>query len=282
MHRPVCTDGRFPVHMSRRWPSRPIYWTFIVDEHAMPYPSTRQPCWPPSLQTRRTPSWTSSRVPRHDADSRPGMDRHMRPALMLPLMLMGLLLGGCEQRQPTQADAPAAPARLVSSSGTGKASREGTRVVPVQSAATGTRPAPTDKAAGGVQPDEGALVLPSDPPVSDNPAPSSRTAGDVPLSHMQAQNRASATSAAIDDATALRLLKSNHCMSCHQLERKVVGPAFRDIGRRHAGQPDAGRQLATSILRGGSRNWGPVPMPPQPHVNDRDLKVIVDWILQQR
>jgi len=99
---------------------------------------------------------------------------------------------------------------------------------------------------------------------------------------MQAQNRASATSAAIDDATALRVLESNHCTSCHQPERKVVGPAFRDIGRRHAGQPDAGGQLATSILRGGNGNWGPVPMPPQPHVNDRDLKIIIDWILQQR
>ena len=99
---------------------------------------------------------------------------------------------------------------------------------------------------------------------------------------MQAQNRASATSAAIDDATALRLLKSNHCTSCHQPERKVVGPAFRDIGRRHAGQPDASRQLAESILRGENGNWGPVPMPPQPHVNDRDLKIIIDWILQQR
>ncbi|MBF1263497.1 MAG: hypothetical protein HXM44_09025 [Lautropia mirabilis] len=85
----------------------------------------------------------------------------------------------------------------------------------------------------------------------------------------------------MDDATALRVLKSNHCTSCHQPERKVVGPAFRDIGRRHAGQPDAGRQLAASILGGGSRTWGPVPMPPQPHVNDRDLKIIVDWILQQ-
>ena len=118
-----------------------------------------------------------------------------------------------------------------------------------------------------------------DPPASDTPV-SSSAAPDTGPPRTQAQAQASAPQA-IDDATALRVLKSNHCASCHQPERKVVGPAFRDIGRRHAGQPDAGRQLAASILGGSSRNWGPVPMPPQPHVNDRDLKIIVDWILQQ-
>lgn len=113
----------------------------------------------------------------------------------------------------------------------------------------------------------------------DTPA-SSSAAPDAGPSRPQAPDHASAPQA-IDDATALRVLESNHCTSCHQPERKVVGPAFRDIGRRHAGQPDAGKQLAESILRGGNGNWGPVPMPPQPHVNDRDLKIIVDWILQQ-
>ena len=113
----------------------------------------------------------------------------------------------------------------------------------------------------------------------DTPA-SSSAAPDAGPSRPQAPDHASAPQA-IDDATALRVLESNHCISCHQPERKVVGPAFRDIGRRHAGQPDAGKQLAESILRGGNGNWGPVPMPPQPHVNDHDLKIIIDWILQQ-
>ena len=133
----------------------------------------------------------------------------------------------------------------------------------------------------GGKPDKGTLVLPSDLLVSDDTfAPSSPAAPDAVPSRTPAQDKTSAPQA-IGDATALHVLKSNHCTSCHQPERKVVGPAFRDIGRRHAGQPDSGRQLAASILRGSIRNWGPVPMPPQPHVNDRDLKIIVDWILQQ-
>ena len=172
--------------------------------------------------------------------------------LLFPWLMAVVLLGGCDS-QP-----PAPPAGTGKPPASGQVARPDTRIATAQSAASETRSVSSDQAQEGGKPDEGTLVLPSDPPVSDDTfAPSSPA------------------------ATALRVLKSNHCTSCHQPERKVVGPAFRDIGRRHAGQPDAGRQLAASILGGSSRNWGPVPMPPQPHVNDRDLKIIVDWILQQ-
>lgn len=157
--------------------------------------------------------------------------------------------------------------------------RPDTRIATAQSATSETRSVSSGQAEEGGKPDEGTLVLPSDPPASDTPV-SSSAAPDAGPSRPQAPDHASAPQA-IDDATALRVLESNHCTSCHQPERKVVGPAFRDIGRRHAGQPDAGKQLAESILRGGNGNWGPVPMPPQPHVNDHDLKIITDWILQQ-
>lgn len=193
--------------------------------------------------------------------------------LLFPWLMAVVLLGGCDS-QP-----PAPPAGTGKPPGSGQVTRPGTRIATAQSATSETRSVSTGQAEEGGKPDEGPLVLPSDPPASDTPV-SSSAAPDTGPPRTQAQAQASAPQA-IDDATALRVLKSNHCASCHQPERKVVGPAFRDIGRRHAGQPDAGRQLAASILGGSSRNWGPVPMPPQPHVNDRDLKIIVDWILQQ-
>ena len=193
--------------------------------------------------------------------------------LLFPWLMAVVLLGGCDS-QP-----PAPPAGTGKPPGSGQVTRPGTRIATAQSATSETRSVSTGQAVEGGKPDEGTLVLPSDPPASDTPV-SSSAAPDTGPPRTQAQAQASAPQA-IDDATALRVLKSNHCASCHQPERKVVGPAFRDIGRRHAGQPDAGRQLAASILGGSSRNWGPVPMPPQPHVNDRDLKIIVDWILQQ-
>lgn len=193
--------------------------------------------------------------------------------LLFPWLMAVVLLGGCDS-QP-----PAPPAGTGKPPGSGQVVRPDTRIATAQSATSETRSVSTGQAEEGGKPDEGTLVLPSDPPASDTPV-SSSAAPDTGPPRTQAQAQASAPQA-IDDATALRVLKSNHCASCHQPERKVVGPAFRDIGRRHAGQPDAGRQLAASILGGSSRNWGPVPMPPQPHVNDRDLRIIVDWILQQ-
>ena len=193
--------------------------------------------------------------------------------LLFPWLMAVVLLGGCDSQPPTP------PAGTGKPPGSGQVVRPDTRIATAQSATSETRSVSTGQAEEGGKPDEGTLVLPSDPPVPETPAPSSATPDTGP-SRPQTQNHES-VSQAIDDATALRVLKSNHCASCHQPERKVVGPAFRDIGRRHAGQPDAGRQLAASILGGSSRNWGPVPMPPQPHVNDRDLKIIVDWILQQ-
>jgi len=193
--------------------------------------------------------------------------------LLFPWLMAVVLLGGCDSQPPTL------PAGTGKPPGSGQVVRPDTRIATAQSATSETRSVSTGQAEEGGKPDEGTLVLPSDPPASDTPV-SSSAAPDTGPPRTQAQAQASAPQA-IDDATALRVLKSNHCASCHQPERKVVGPAFRDIGRRHAGQPDAGRQLAASILGGSSRNWGPVPMPPQPHVNDRDLKIIVDWILQQ-
>ena len=193
--------------------------------------------------------------------------------LLFPWLMAVVLLGGCDSQPPTP------PAGTGKPPASGQVVRPDTRIATAQSATSETRSVSTGQAEEGGKPDEGTLVLPSDPPASDTPV-SSSAAPDSGPPRTQAQAQASAPQA-IDDATALRVLKSNHCASCHQPERKVVGPAFRDIGRRHAGQPDAGRQLAASILGGSSRNWGPVPMPPQPHVNDRDLKIIVDWILQQ-
>lgn len=194
--------------------------------------------------------------------------------LLLPWLMAGALLGGCDSRPP------APPAGTGKPPASGPVARPDAQTSPARPVTASTKPAPSSRNTEGTRPDEGTLVLPSDPPpVPDTPA-SSSAAPDAGPSRPQAPDHASAPQA-IDDATALRVLESNHCTSCHQPERKVVGPAFRDIGRRHAGQPDAGKQLAESILRGGNGNWGPVPMPPQPHVNDRDLKIIVDWILQQ-
>ncbi len=75
------------------------------------------------------------------------------------------------------------------------------------------------------------------------------------------------------------LATSKNCMSCHAVEKKLVGPSYKEIAVRYAGQKDAADKLATKIIKGGSGVWGPVPMPANAQVNDADAKRLVAWIL---
>ena len=84
-----------------------------------------------------------------------------------------------------------------------------------------------------------------------------------------------------DDPVA-KLLNANACIACHTLDKRVVGPSFREVAAKFAGDGDAAGKLAKKIREGGAGNWGNVPMPPHPQLSDADLKQIVGWILQLR
>lgn len=68
------------------------------------------------------------------------------------------------------------------------------------------------------------------------------------------------------------------CAACHQADKKVVGPSWKDIATKYRGQMSA-EALAASIKKGSSGRWGPVPMPPQAHVSDADLAALAAWVL---
>lgn len=78
------------------------------------------------------------------------------------------------------------------------------------------------------------------------------------------------------------LAQSKACMACHTIDKKRVGPAFKDIAARYAGQPDAAAQLATKISQGSRGTWGAVPMPSNPGVSEADAKKLAVWVLQQK
>lgn len=73
-------------------------------------------------------------------------------------------------------------------------------------------------------------------------------------------------------------LKKN-CMTCHAVEKKLVGPAYREVAARYAGQADAVDKLAQKVMAGGAGVWGPVPMPANPQVSAAESKQLVQWIL---
>jgi len=76
------------------------------------------------------------------------------------------------------------------------------------------------------------------------------------------------------------LAKKYNCLACHQVDKKVVGPAYKDIAKKYKGQSGAPALLAEKVKKGGSGTWGPIPMPPNATVPDADLKKLVDWILK--
>ncbi len=75
------------------------------------------------------------------------------------------------------------------------------------------------------------------------------------------------------------LAKKHNCLACHQIDKKSVGPAYKDIAAKYKGQNVAAK-LAEKVKKGGQGVWGPVPMAPNPAVPDADVKKLVEWILK--
>jgi cytochrome c len=75
------------------------------------------------------------------------------------------------------------------------------------------------------------------------------------------------------------LAKKHNCLACHTVDKKLVGPSYKDIAKKYKGQSVAA-QLEQKVKKGGQGVWGPVPMPPNAAVPDADIKKLVDWILK--
>lgn len=80
----------------------------------------------------------------------------------------------------------------------------------------------------------------------------------------------------------LQLATAKNCMACHAVATKLVGPAYKDVAAKYAGQKDAVEKLSAKVIKGGSGAWGPVPMPANPQVTPDEAKKLVTWILTQK
>jgi len=70
------------------------------------------------------------------------------------------------------------------------------------------------------------------------------------------------------------LAQKKNCLACHAVDKKVLGPAYKDVAAKYAGQKDAAK-----VVKGGSGVWGNIPMPANPQVTDAEAKQLVQWIL---
>jgi len=77
------------------------------------------------------------------------------------------------------------------------------------------------------------------------------------------------------------LARANGCAACHALDKKTVGPSWKDVAAKYKAEAKAAETLAAKVRAGGKGVWGQVPMPPQTKVSDADLKTIMAWVLAQ-
>jgi cytochrome c len=80
-------------------------------------------------------------------------------------------------------------------------------------------------------------------------------------------------------ADAQQLLKDKACLSCHQLDKKLVGPAYKDVAAKYKARKDAEAYLTKKIKEGSTGVWGPIPMPPNGTVSEDEAKTLAKFVM---
>jgi cytochrome c len=80
----------------------------------------------------------------------------------------------------------------------------------------------------------------------------------------------------------MALATAKNCMACHAVDKKLVGPSYKDVAAKYAGQKDAVDKLSAKVIKGGSGVWGPIPMPANAQVTPDEAKKLVTWIMTQQ
>ena len=85
--------------------------------------------------------------------------------------------------------------------------------------------------------------------------------------------------AALPALASEELAKKNACTACHAIDKKIVGPAYKEVAAKYKGDAKAEAMLIDKVKKGGVGTWGQIPMPPNSTVKDEDVKTLVKWIL---
>lgn len=75
------------------------------------------------------------------------------------------------------------------------------------------------------------------------------------------------------------LAKTSGCLACHATDKRLVGPSYKEIADRYRKDKGAEATMIQKVKAGGKGNWGDIPMAPNAHVKDADIKIMVQWIL---
>jgi len=90
-----------------------------------------------------------------------------------------------------------------------------------------------------------------------------------------------ASAQALDDKKANDLMVKSGCNACHSVDKKGVGPSYKDVAKKEKPKPNAAEAMFAKVRKGGAGEYGQVPMPPNPpdKISDADLKALIAWIL---
>jgi cytochrome c len=81
---------------------------------------------------------------------------------------------------------------------------------------------------------------------------------------------------------SLELATKSACTACHAIDKKLVGPSYKDVAAKYKGNAKAEAMLVEKVKKGGVGTWGQVPMPPNANVKDEDVKTLVKWVLSTK
>lgn len=78
------------------------------------------------------------------------------------------------------------------------------------------------------------------------------------------------------------LAKKHNCLACHAVDKKLIGPSYKDVAGKYKGDAGAEAKLVAKVKDGSSGTWGQIPMPPNASVPDADIKAMVKWVLSTK
>ena len=135
------------------------------------------------------------------------------------------------------------------------------------SMAAAPTPAPASKSA----------ITKSSPPAreTESPAPTPTVANVVTAIPVEVQS----PEKALSENDALALAKKNGCLACHAIDKKVFGPAWRDVAAKYRGDAGAEARLAEKIAKGGGGVWGNMPMPANPKISEVERRSLAKFVL---
>ncbi len=180
------------------------------------------------------------------------------------ILLASLLaaLYGCQPEVPAQQ--PASPAAMQP---------------PVTQALPGQAAQPVASGAAASAPVQQAVHVTAEKPAQIAPAPAAAAPPAKTEPAAVVAKPETKAEPAVSEADALQLAKKSNCLACHAIDKKVVGPAWKDVAAKYRGDAGAEARIMDKIAKGGSGVWGVMIMPPSPQVSEADRKTLARFVL---